>query len=692
MNFTEQVRIAFGVAFHFLLLSPGSALGAPQQEPSLEETLFFSDIPTIVTATRLSQSVASAPVAATVIDREMIDASGFTEVSDLMRLVPGFHVAHAEGNLFVVTYHGQGSEYPSRLQILVNGRSVYTSLLSTVNWDHLGVTIEDIEKIEVMRGPNVPSYGSNAFNGAINIITRDPNVDYSSASTLVGSEDNLLHVARFAKRFDDAAFRLTVFSRKHDGFDGRNDHRDIKSFNFRAALLPKESDEFGIEFGASDGESGALGGTIETSTGAVIENPYSPVREKQTTSNFQNIWWRHSFNKSHDLNVRVFRNVYEQEDAFTLGYSLSELLAGAGQSIEDFTAQTGEVDQEIPFGVLSGDAERLDLDIQHTWVSDSQIRLSWGGGYGKDILRDSDLAFSDEDIVNESGRVFANGIFPLGSANDLNLGLIYERSGISEGIFSPRIALNSRLNDRHSLRFSYAEACRFPSLMEVNINGAIRLSSGYVLDELHKASEDLGAEHIKAYDIGYMGRLFNSPLNWELKLFYEEIENVITSQVQLNNDLDGRVRYWLNDGDIETTGFEGQIAYRTSNLDFVTLQFSHAKSIANYHNGSSDDLAYTTKLGMPRNALGVLGSKSLFSNWHVGFGLYQVGRMEWLRTGDIVDSYTRLDGNITRSFKLPKSITGKLTIGVQNIDNEYQEFKQDVTVEPRYYLKVSFRE
>ncbi|MGM0680189.1 MAG: TonB-dependent receptor plug domain-containing protein, partial [Pseudomonadota bacterium] len=142
-----------------------------EDTPVWAEEGLFEDMPVVLSATRLRQSVRDAPISMTVIDRQMIDASGFTEIPDLMRLVPGFVVDYDSGHLPVTGYHMLHDRYVRHQQVLIDGRSVYTPILGGVPWVDLPITLDDIERIEVVRGPNAASYGSNSFMGVINIIT-----------------------------------------------------------------------------------------------------------------------------------------------------------------------------------------------------------------------------------------------------------------------------------------------------------------------------------------------------------------------------------------------------------------------------------------------------------------------------------------------------------------------------------------
>src|SRR5574343_150775 len=159
---------------------------------SADEGAYFSDLPVVASVSRLPQRLADAPTAVTVIDRDMIKASGVRDLSDVFRLVPGFQTYPHNTEPARVSYHGLNDEdYSPRLQVLIDGRSMYSPLFGNgVNWATIPVALEDIERIEVVRGTNAVSYGSNAFLGVINIITLDPAlVRGVSVSTNYGNQN-----------------------------------------------------------------------------------------------------------------------------------------------------------------------------------------------------------------------------------------------------------------------------------------------------------------------------------------------------------------------------------------------------------------------------------------------------------------------------------------------------------------------
>jgi iron complex outermembrane receptor protein len=184
-----RTRCYPGFALVLVLLTPCLPAAAHAGEGVLSEDAFLDDMPIVLSASRLPQPIENAPIATTIIDRQMIVASGFTEVPDLLRLAPGFIVDYYNGYTQAVGYHTLADRFSRRMQVLVDGRSVYEPGLGAVPWNALALTIDDIERIEVVRGPNAASYGSNSFTSAVNIITRHAVLDRGlSLKTNIGSD------------------------------------------------------------------------------------------------------------------------------------------------------------------------------------------------------------------------------------------------------------------------------------------------------------------------------------------------------------------------------------------------------------------------------------------------------------------------------------------------------------------------
>ena len=114
----------------------------------MSEADYFEDMPIVLSASRLSQSLSEAPASVSVIDQDMIRASGFRDIPDLLRLIPGFSVAYTRDNTWAVGYHGVADAFSRRFQVLVDGRSIYSAAFGAVLWSELPLSIDDVERIE----------------------------------------------------------------------------------------------------------------------------------------------------------------------------------------------------------------------------------------------------------------------------------------------------------------------------------------------------------------------------------------------------------------------------------------------------------------------------------------------------------------------------------------------------------------
>jgi len=221
------------------------------------ETAYFEDVPVVLTASRLAQVPSEAPNAITVIDRRMIDASAARTVPELLRWVPGMYVGFADANRPVVTLHGSSDEFPHRMQVLVDGRSIFMPPFGSVSWSDLPVLLEDIDRIEVVRGPSSASHGSNAFYGTINIITRDPRgQDASWASVRAGlASDAAAGYVRSTQQWDAS---VSFGQRADDGLERGilNDYNRTRIVSVRANVRTSPVDEVQLHWGHTSGQYG----------------------------------------------------------------------------------------------------------------------------------------------------------------------------------------------------------------------------------------------------------------------------------------------------------------------------------------------------------------------------------------------------------------------------------------------------
>ncbi len=158
------------------------------------EQLMDMDV-TVNSVSKSEEKVINVPSAIFVISQEDIRRAGITSIPEALRMAPGLHVAQITSNEWAVSARGLNGRFSRYLLVLIDGRSVYSSMFSGVNWDEHNLIMSEIDRIEVIRGPGATVWGANAVNGVINIITRTPNSEDKGSLTLRAGVGEKAHVS-----------------------------------------------------------------------------------------------------------------------------------------------------------------------------------------------------------------------------------------------------------------------------------------------------------------------------------------------------------------------------------------------------------------------------------------------------------------------------------------------------------------
>jgi iron complex outermembrane receptor protein len=146
----------------------------------------------VTSVSKREQKLSTAGAAIYVINQEDIRRSGATSIPDLLRMVPGVHVAQINTHTWAISIRGFTDKYGDKVLVMIDGRSVYSPVSSGVDWDQQDVPLENIDRIEVIRGPGGTVWGANAVNGVINIITKSSKTAPGGlVRTDVGSQESV---------------------------------------------------------------------------------------------------------------------------------------------------------------------------------------------------------------------------------------------------------------------------------------------------------------------------------------------------------------------------------------------------------------------------------------------------------------------------------------------------------------------
>ncbi len=237
-------------ALSLLLAAPLAFCAAEEEAPLAEMSLEALLDLEVTSVSKKAEPREEAPAAIYVITAEDIRRSGVSAFPELFRLVPGMNVARVDVNQWAISARGFNGLYANKLLVLMDGRSLYAPFFAGVLWEYLDITLEDIERIEVIRGPGGTLWGANAVNGVINIITKHARETQGGLiSAESGTDQKIVGVARYGGKLSDKAFyRLTLkhADRKPSvalGGGKANDTWHTERANLRLDWQPDDDDD-----------------------------------------------------------------------------------------------------------------------------------------------------------------------------------------------------------------------------------------------------------------------------------------------------------------------------------------------------------------------------------------------------------------------------------------------------------------
>ncbi len=639
---------------------------------SIEDPLdnyYLDQIPVVLSATRLNQPQLEAPAAATIIDREMIKASGLKEVAELFMLVPGMQVAHTNGNYPAVTYHGLSDEYSRRMQVLIDGGSMYIPTVGGVLWSDLPLQIEDIERIEVIRGPNAASFGPNSFLGVINIITAHASQDSGlMVKATKGERGYNKLLLRQAGSNGDLDYRLNGSYLEDGGLSTLHDSQRTNSFNGRIDYRATAHDTFQLNFGVSEGprEKG---------------NDELPHHSQQRSAFYQSLRWEHQKNRNENFTLKFLYNYSDTSGSYFDDF-------GSGGVI------TANIDD-------SRKAERFDLEFQHTSKPSEHTRFIWGLGARHDRVR-MPLWLNQKDYEsNIMQRVFANFEWHIFDNLILNSGTLYEKNSIVAPEWSPRVALNYLFLPTQSFRLIASRSHRTPDITEKELNVVVH--TNIEDDQQFKSLNKPKSERADYIEFGYHGIFLENRLNADFKVYRQTFHELITKQNKAYICTDGTVLPTatcppgsiLNPNGDEfdpygnldsatTEGYELELNYHPTRRTLIHAGYSKIKI---FSKDTEEDISESA----PTDSFNLLISQKLANHWQISSAFYYRSEMEWLLSGGQLDDYKRIDFTLSKMFRLSEKEELTLSFTMQTALDKNEEFSDDNEFDNRGFLEIEYQ-
>ena len=660
-------RVALGLAFYAAIVTGPVRSGADSTveaaelaEMSLEDLLSLE----VTSVSRKAERSSEAAAALYVVTNEDIRRSGSRTIADALRLVPGVHVGQIDSSQWAVGLRGFSGQLNNKLQVLIDGRSVYTPLFSGVFWDVQDTLIEDVDRIEVIRGPGGTLWGANAVNGVINVITKT--AKETQGGLVVGgggTEERGFGAFRYGGKIGDN-FHYRLYGKYFDrdsGFDASRVEVDdwrMGRLGFRTEWDATETDTFTLLGDLYDGEAGPLSG------------PAGPDVERQLSGASLLGRWLHRDTADSDSQVQDYYDYTDRNDLFVRDR----------RGTFDVDTQSRvplrflPVRQELIFGlgyrlytdhVRDGTGVVVDPDERHVQLPSAFIQ---------DEIR----------LIDERLRI--------------TLGTKIEHTDFTGWEVSPSARAAYVADSDQVIWASISRAVRVTSRLENDI----RLESGPTeeipVPTVFTGNRGLGAETLLAYEVGYrvqpaeilFGEAAARPRFFlDVALFYNDYEELVTfapsDPVFVPTPPPGRLVVPVVAGnDMEGSIYGFEIAADASLAAWWRLRssYSHTQIDLDVGEGSSDP--FSAEGSTPRHMVSVRSFVDL--PWDLQFD--QV--LRWLDAlpSRGVGSYFGLD--LRLGAHLPYGLELSL-VGQNLLHDHHREFDGGTEVERGFYGKLSWR-
>src|SRR5581483_10595306 len=456
-----------------------------------------------------AQELSSAPAAVFVLTSDDIRRSGATSIPEALEWVPGLTVLSIDGRSWAISARGSASLYADKMLVLVDGRSLYTPLFAGVMWDALDVPLENIDRIEVMRGPGTVMWGPNAVNGVINIITK-------SAQQTIGGEvaaatGNDLHgemFARWSMALNDKV-AIEIWAKADD----RNPaFGSPGAYSFDNGVImqdPRRIDDLTTE-------SARIGFRIDA----------DPSRRDHLS--FQGDLYK--IGERDDLGYPLLIPLVIEPDRGHIGYTGGFFQASWTRSAsagKESTLQFTMDRSNIAYPFVNGTLNNMTVDYQRRQSTGERNEIVWGGGYQQywdDMQQIRYAGFNPAHSVYRVGDVVARDEFQLVPDRlTVSAGIRIDYSSYTHFVLQPSVRLSYTPNRRETLWTAFSHAERIPSRFEHDMDAQVGqfLLNGYPVNMSETGNPAFRSETERSLETGYR-RQSGQVWSFDASVFWSE--------------------------------------------------------------------------------------------------------------------------------------------------------------------------
>ena len=568
-------------------------------ELSLEELLEAE----VTSVAKRPQRVEDAPAAVFVISQEDIRRSGATTLPELFRMVPGMEVADLASGNAAVTARGFNDRFSNKLLVLVDGRAIYLSTLSGVLWDQQLPPVEDIQRIEVVRGPGATLWGANAVNGVINIVTKHPADTLGGAVTVRGTGDGDIRAyGRYGAQIGPSgALRAYVVGHRSEGIalsgpDYRYDESSAAQAGMRFDIEPSSTDAFTLQFDVHRGEADisrpiGLAAAVLPGTGLIEFSGYNVLGR-----------WTRTEPGEGSRSLQVYWDHVERSEAG-----------------------------------LDGVRDLFDVDFSQHFRLGDHHDIVWGAGYrwnSDEVTTAPGLAFAPPSRTDSwYGAYVEDTIAVVPSRLRVSVGAKVEYNDYTGFEFQPSVRGIWTDPGGWSAWAAVSRAVRTPSRLET----ALTVHDPFVAIA---PALDLESEELVAWEAGWRGRL-GDRVTLDLAAYWQDYDNLViwSAQPATGPGQPFLTLRYANGGEAHTYGAEAALDARLTDRWTVKLAASTVRMDVERTGFTAPGVGTFDPGNSPRWQASLRSWYDVTDNIDFDFWLR---RTEGLKSGG-VDAYTNLD-------------------------------------------------
>jgi len=664
----KQIRIPV-----FLLLAALSIpalsqvrMGSPDlSERSLEELAKID----VISVAKKEQKLDRTAAAVFVITQEDILRGGFSSIAEALRIVPGLQVARIDSNKWAISSRGFNGLFSNKLLVLIDGRSVYSPLFSGVYWDVQDTLLEDVDRIEVIRGPGAAIWGANAVNGVINIITKKTKDTQGGLVTITGGDkDRTIVGARYGGTIGSAGqYRAYTKYTQRTPFDNPGIGPQPAGWNagrtgFRTEWNLSGQDTLTVQGDAYDDRAG------EDVVQPVLRPPYSQLFRDQSHSFGGNLLssFTRRYSDTSSLTFQFYFDRFRRDDS------------------------------------LIGDSRNTyDFELEHRFQPFARNDVIWGAGYRltNDRLAAGQVSFQPDSRAMQLFNAFVNDeIALINNKLSLSVGTKVERNDFTGVEVQPSLGIIWTPAGSHALWASVARAVRLPSRDERDVRLTYNASPtplGVPAVAVLNGDPAFRSEVLTAYEAGYRVQ----PASWfslDVTGFYYDYGRLMSVEMGMPtltfSSLSPYVLVPLHFGNFSSARSEGaEVAanWMYGNRWKLSMGYSSLRMQTRRDPRSTSPYPDRTSGQNPANQFQVRSEWNVSRNWQFDTSAYYVSELSAL----YVPSYVRLDTRLgwRPGEKVEFSVGGQNLLSPHHLEFVPEALIQGTEIDRSFYARIGWR-